>query len=230
MANLSHRNDRTERMDDPDFPPVDYDRCLADLERVNRLTLTHRPTLTWLDRVTANLPPGAKVSILDVGYGHGDLLRAMAAWSARRRLDARLEGIDLNPRAAARAATHGGLIAYRTGDVFAFTPDPSPDFIVSSQFTHHLADPDLVRFIRWMEANSTKGWFVSDLHRTAYAYYGFRILCRVAGWHRIVREDGTASIARSFRRADWQRLLDEARIDARIEPHLASRLCVARLK
>ncbi len=52
MANLSHRNDRTERMDDPDFPPVDYDRCLADLERVNRLTLTHRPTLTcsapWL--------------------------------------------------------------------------------------------------------------------------------------------------------------------------------------
>ncbi len=224
---LSHRADLRELMDDPELPVADYEATLADLARVNRVTLTHRPTLAWLRRVTR---PGTTISVLDVGYGQGDLLRAIAAWATGQNITGRLEGIDLNPRSAAAASALGGDIAYRTGDVFAFTPDPPPDYVVSSQFTHHLTDSQLVRFIAWLEGTATRGWFISDLRRTAFAYYGFHLLCRVAGWHRIVRHDGTVSIARSFRRADWQRTLGAAGVAADIEPHFPSRLCVARLK
>ncbi len=224
---LSRRADLPELMDDPALPVTDYEAVLADLARVNRATLTHRPTLAWLRRVTR---PGTTISVLDVGYGQGDLLRAIAAWARGHEIAARLEGIDLNPRSAATASALGGDIAYRTGDVFAFNPDPAPDYVVSSQFAHHLTDSQLVRFIAWLERTAAKGWFISDLRRTAFAYYGFRLLCRVAGWHRIVRQDGTISIARSFRRADWQRTLGAAGVAADIEPHFPSRLCVARLK
>jgi hypothetical protein len=52
-------------------------------------------------------------------------------------------------------------------------------------------------------------------------------------WRRIVREDGTLSIARSFREADWQHYLDAAGgsvRDARIARRFAFRLCVERIR
>ena len=84
--------------------------------------------------------------------------------------------------------------------------------------------------MRWLERHAARGWFIADLQRHWFAYYGFRWLARLAGWHRIVRLDGTVSIARSFRRAEWQALLDRAGVDAGIRWHVPFRLCVSRLK
>ncbi len=220
-------------MDADTTSEADYSRCLRDLDSVNRLTLTHRATLNWLSRAVGRLPPSAGVSILDVACGHGDLLRAIRRWADRRGLAVTLEGIDLNPRSAevaAAATTPEMKITYRTGDVFDFNPRPSPQFIVSSQFTHHLGDADVVRFLRWLDRNAVSGWFIADLHRHAIAYYGFPLLARAAGWHRIVREDGRISIARSFRRIEWEKLLAEAGITAKIHWSLFFRYCVERLK
>jgi SAM-dependent methyltransferase len=231
--NLSRRSALPELMDDPALPRADYERCLRDLAAVNRLTLTHRPTLRWLDRAARGLPPGQVVSILDVACGEGDLLRAVHRWARRRGRAVLLEGLDLNPRSAEAAAAQtppGMAIAWRTGDVFAHVPDPRPDYVVSSQFAHHLADADVVRFLRWLEAHAGRGWFVADLHRNAFAYWGFGLLATVMGWHRIVRHDGMVSVARSFRRADWQRLLAEAAIPAETTWHPAFRWCVGRLR
>ena len=231
MIDLAGRADLAERMDDPDLPQPEYEAALRDLERVNRVTRTHAPTLAWLERAAIRVPPGRAVSVLDVACGRGDLLRAVAARFARLDRPVRLEGIDLNPRSLEAASRLGGPITYRTGDVFADRPQPRPDFIVSSQFTHHLTDDDVVRFLAWSEANSVQGWFVSDLHRRYFSYYGFRLLCRAAFWHPIVRLDGTASIARSFRPDEWRALLRRARIrGAEITTHMPSRLCVGRLK
>ena len=230
---LTRRSNLPELMDDPALPQADYERCLHDLAAVNRVTFTHRPTLRWLDRATHDLPPGRIVSILDVACGEGDLLRAIHRWARRRGRPVRLEGIDLNPRSAVAAAAQTPAempIAWRTGDVFAYAPDPRPDFIVTSQFTHHLADADVVRFLRWLDAHAARGWFIADLHRATFAYWGFGLLATVARWHPIVRRDGMVSVARSFRRADWRRLLAEAGVPGEIGWHLAFRWCVGRLK
>ncbi len=209
----------------------DYARCLSDLTRVNLVTLTHRPALAWLARETAGL---ASFSLLDVACGHGDLLRRIRGWAERRGIEARLVGIDLNPWAtqAARAATPAAArIHYVTGDVFAFRPDPPTDFIVSSQFTHHLTNEGVTAFIRWQEAHAARGWFISDLHRHWFAYYGFPLLARAARWHRFVRMDGQVSIARAFTTSEWRVLLAAAGLssaDAEVTWHVPFRLCVAR--
>jgi SAM-dependent methyltransferase len=230
---LSRRSDLPELMDDAALPRADYERCLHDLAAVNLVTFTHRPTLRWLDRATRGLPPERPVSILDVACGEGDLLRAIYRWAQPCGRLVRLEGIDLNPRSASTAAMQTPVdmaIAWRTGDVFAYAPDPSPDFIVSSQFAHHLTDEEVVRFVRWLDANAARGWFIADLHRATFAYWGFGLLATVARWHPIVRRDGMVSVARSFRRADWERLLAEAGVPGEISWHLAFRWCVGRLK
>lgn len=233
MMDLSQRSTQEELMDSAATSPEDYASCLRDLAAVNRLTLTHGPTLRWLNRATKNLPRGASISVLDVACGHGDLLRAIHRWAERRGLLVSLEGIDINPgsTALATAATSPGIaITYRTGDVFAYWPRPHPDFIVSSQFAHHLTGDELVRFLGWLDRTAVRGWLIADLHRHAVPYYGFRLLAWAAGWHRIVRLDGTVSIARSFRRADWRRALAAAGLTATINWHVPFRFTVGCIK
>jgi 2-polyprenyl-3-methyl-5-hydroxy-6-metoxy-1,4-benzoquinol methylase len=233
-VDFSVRSMQPERLDDPGLDPAEVARCLADLSAVNTVTLARPPTLNFLRRVVRTLPAGAELSVLDVGYGHGDMLRRIARWGRRRGLRLRLEGVALSPAcaASARAATPAHLaITYRTGDVFDEQLG-STDVVISSLLSHHLLDDQVVRFLRWMEHTARRGWFVNDLHRHPVAYYGFAALSRAAAWHEIVQHDGKISVMRSFRRAEWERLLRQAGLygAARVRWHVPFRLCVSRVR
>lgn len=231
MSRLSTRSRQEEQMDAPDLDPAIYDRVLHDLARVNRWTFTARPSIAFLRRAVGS---ATHFRLLDVGFGDGDVLRAIARWARRRGIDAELVGVDLNEKSlrAARQATPSDLsIDYRAGD---YRDQPEPfDFIISSQVTHHMTDPQLMTFLHHMEKEARRGWLICDLHRHGFAHWGYPILARLLRVHRIVREDGQLSIARSFRRADWIDLLAEAGMAAdqvRIVRRFAFRLCVERVR
>ncbi len=228
MRSLSVRSLEDEQMDDPALPAAVYGAVLADLGRVNRWTLAARPTLRFLARAAAGT---RSFTLLDVGFGEGAMLRAVAKWARSRGIEARLTGVDLNPKseAAARAATppHFG-IEWRTGD---YQDLGRFDFVISSLVAHHMRPAELTAFLRWMEAHAARGWLVNDLHRHRLAYAGYPLLARLLRVHRIVREDGHLSIARAFRPAEWRRILDEAGVDgARFRRRFPFRLCVERLR
>ncbi|HEV2564417.1 MAG TPA: methyltransferase domain-containing protein [Microvirga sp.] len=234
--NFAERSPETEWMDTESVSLDDYRDCLKDLATVNVVTMTHGPILKWLDRATRHLDPRERITILDVGYGYGDLLRRIHAWSRSRSRPVDLIGVDLNPMSEpiARAATPSSVsIEYRTGNVFDFQPERTIDFILCSQTTHHMSNEELAGFVRWMERASARGWFIADLHRHPIPFHFFRILSWAAGWHRFVRHDGPVSIARSFRRKDWEAILAAAGLEpgtARIRWYPSFRLCVSRLK
>ena len=228
---FSVRADEPELMDADDLDPAIYAALIADLARVNTITLARPPTLAWLERATRGVD---SFSLVDVGFGHGDMLRAIAGWARRNGKTARLVGVDLNPRSApvARAATDPALgIDYRTGDAAAL--DFRPDFIVSSLVAHHMGNAELIGFLRWMEATAARGWFINDLHRHRIAWMGFRLLAGVLRWHPIVRHDGALSVRRAFVRSDWDGLLTAAGLAeplVTVRWHLPFRWGVGRVK
>lgn len=220
-------------MDTEAVDAADYAACLADLATVNTVTLARLPTLGFMAQAVRRAG-GRPLRVLDVACGEGDMLRRVHRWGQRTGHELVLTGLDLSEQGieAARAATPDGMgIEYRVGDVFA-APLGDVDVVLSSLFTHHLGDADVVRFLRLMEDAAGVGWFVNDLHRHPIAYHGFQALSTLAGWHRFVRHDGPVSVARSFRRADWAALLREAGLEgvARVRWHVPFRWCVARLK
>jgi SAM-dependent methyltransferase len=229
VRSLAQRTRDDEQMDDPSLDPKVYDEVLKGLGRVNAWTFAARPTLDFLRRGTRGR---RRFSLLDVGSGEGGMLRVIAKWARKRGLEAELTGVDLNPKseAVARAMTPPDMsIAYRTGDYRGLGRF---DFVVSSLVAHHMTDDQLRDFLRWMEANTDRGWFVNDLHRHGFAYFGFPLLTTLLGVHRIVRQDGQLSIARSFRRGDWEAILAAAGVTegARIKRYFPFRLCVERLR
>jgi 2-polyprenyl-3-methyl-5-hydroxy-6-metoxy-1,4-benzoquinol methylase len=234
-VDLSRRaapSDLPEWMDEP-CTYEDFHQCLSDLGQVNRLTLSYRPTLACLDAVAAT-KPGQVLRIVDVGSGGGDMLRCVERWAERRGVQVKLTGIDLNPYAArvARELTPAAsAIRWLTGD--AYTYAEPVDVVLSSLFTHHLEDPEIVRFLAWSEAVAQRGWFVNELCREFTPYKLFGLLAKAMRWHRFVQHDGPVSFRRSFREDDWERLLREAGIavaDVRLARWTPGRLCVERLK
>jgi 2-polyprenyl-3-methyl-5-hydroxy-6-metoxy-1,4-benzoquinol methylase len=228
---LAVRSRREEQMDAADLDPAVYERVLHDLARVNRWTFTAQPVLAYLKRAVGD---AKSFRLMDVGFGDGDVLRAIARWAKKRGIAADLVGVDLNEksREIARTATPAGLaIDYRTGD---YLDQAGPfDFVISSQVTHHMTDDQLRTFLRYMEAEARLGWLICDLHRHRFSHWGFPLLARLLMVHRIVREDGQLSIARSFRPAEWAAILADAGIapDAvRIVRRFPFRLCVERIR
>ena len=229
---LTIRSRAAEQMDADDLDPAIYARILTDLAQVNSVTLARLPTLAFLGRALAGR---RSLRLLDVGFGQGDMLRSIARWAERRDIKAELVGIDLNPNSApaARAATPPDLpIDFLTGD-YADLAGERFDLIVSSLVAHHMRDSELVGFLRFMEAEAAIGWLINDIHRLPLAHFGFPLLARIMHWHRIVREDGTLSIARGFRPHEWTPYLEQAGIPAgaaQVVRRFPFRLCVERLR
>ena len=228
MTTLAVRATAEELMDADDLDPATYTAVVADLARVNAVTLAARPTLGFLARAMAG---ATRLRLLDVGFGDGDMLRRIACWATARGIDADLVGVDLNHRSERAAVAHtppGLPIRYLTGD-YAAQAGGGFDVIISSLVAHHMSRAQLVAFVRFMEAEAARGWFVNDLERNRFAHWGFPILARVMRWHPIVRHDGTLSIARAYRPGEWAPILAEAGVaQARVRRHFPFRLCVER--
>ena len=227
------RSAQTEILDEP-VDPKELAVILRDLARFNGAMMGHRPVLRWLARATCAMPVDRPLTLLDVGCGYGDLLRAIRRWARKQRRPMRLVGIDLNPAAVdiARQATDvADEIEYHAADVFAFAA-PRSDLIVTSLVAHHLADSAVVRFVQWMDERAQKGWMVYDLQRSIVPFYFVALAGAAMRLHAVVTYDGRVSVARSLTRREWCRCLADAGIaaDAVDLRWFMFRFCIGRLK
>lgn len=231
---FSRRAELTELMDEP-CSRDELRACLRDIEKLNRWFLGYRPVLSWLDLL--NRSRSMKLlRIMDIGCGHGDLLRQIEHWAGKRGISVKLTGCDVNPETiaiAAEASPKSSGIEWVAADVFSLNGRGSVDVVVSSLFTHHLREQDVVRFVRWMEQHTQIGWFINDLSRAPIPYWLIKAFSRVAGLHQFVQHDAPVSFRRAFVADDWRRICSAAGLlesEAAIESWKPARLCVSRIK
>jgi SAM-dependent methyltransferase len=234
MPDLGSRARLREKIDGP-CSRHELRACLRDIARLNRWLFAWRPVLGWLESC-ALIGWERPVRLLDVGCGYGDGLRRIEKWALARGIAMELTGIDLNPDAvaiAAEATAPSSSVEWVEADVFAYTPPRPVDLVLSSLFTHHLDDRDVVRYVEWMEARAGRGWCINDLFRAPVPYHAFRVFSRITGLHAFVQHDGPVSIARAFVPEEWRRICAAAGLkeqDVTIRGYTPGRLCVTRRK
>jgi ubiquinone/menaquinone biosynthesis C-methylase UbiE len=212
---FTRRSDELEHLDKGDYTPAEYEGCLAELRRINR----------WLGdagALRASLVQEIEAaglrrfSLLDVGAGSGELLRAAAREARARGWQARLVGLELNERSARailEESSEFDEIGAVRGDAFHLPfADDAFDYVICSLFTHHFRDEGVVEILREFKRVARRRLFVIDLHRHAVAYLLYTTVGRLFLRNRLIREDGALSIRRSFRAAELRRLAERAQL------------------
>jgi 2-polyprenyl-3-methyl-5-hydroxy-6-metoxy-1,4-benzoquinol methylase len=212
---LTRRCNETEWLDGSDIRPAELELALRDLATFNQMFFGHYPLLGWLGQAIRTTPKSAPMTVVDIGCGYGDLLRAIRRWSRRRGVELNLVGLDLNPETIriARAATDPtDRIEFRAMNVFELGSSPPVDLMISSLMAHHLADREITVLLRLMERVARRGWAICDLQRSRFLYHFIGLSSRVARFHPMVVHDGQISVARSLTRKEWEQRIAEAGI------------------
>lgn len=214
--NFSIRSYQPELLDQLNIPFPDIKRNMQELDIINSLLGGHRITIQG---VRALLSKKTEIHICEIGCGGGDNLAAIYRWANKNKLSIRFTGIDINEYCigVARSRKDIGLsVRWIVSNYKDVVFNEKPDIIFSSLFCHHFSNEELIPQLNWMSNNSVAGFFINDLHRHWLAYYSIKILTRLFSRSYLVKNDAPLSVARGFRKSDWQDLLSQASSNASI--------------
>jgi 2-polyprenyl-3-methyl-5-hydroxy-6-metoxy-1,4-benzoquinol methylase len=215
MPSLRQRSYQKELLDRNDIPFDDIKRNMEELDLINRELGGHDITLDGIvtlmkDQMVFN----SKLTIVEIGCGGGDNLRAIRNWAERIHLPVQLKGIDINPECIvyARQQKRNRGIEFIVSDYKNVSFEQKPDIIFSSLFCHHFTEDELVFMLHWMRRNSQLGSFINDLHRHWLAYYSIKLLTRFFSGSYLVKNDAPLSVQKGFIRKEWSSIFEQAGI------------------
>ena len=176
---LKTRSDRKEILDDPTVPDHVRAFCNQDLARMHRWLGNSRAVIERIRR-----DPLPVRTVLDVGCGHGALLRDI-----RRRLGVSVVGVDLRP------PRHDGIIPILRRDAIC-EELPQADVAVSVVVVHHFTTAELRQLICNV-GRSCRRFIILDLvrHSVPFALFGM-VVARFVNPVNV--EDGLRSLERAF--------------------------------
>jgi len=201
------RADREELMDDFSIGGELLRDTLDKLENINRWLGGNSVTVNGLKSLLSNYPKEKKITIVDIGCGHGDILRDVAKFGRKNGFKFHLIGVDANPTAinyAKQLSADIPELTFKTQDIFSDEfKNQQFDVVLATLFFHHFKEEILVSFLKTCLKQTKIGIVVNDLHRNKLAYYLFMLLSLFIKNNMII-EDGLTSILRGFKRKDLQ--------------------------
>jgi SAM-dependent methyltransferase len=215
-----------EALDDPHFPESLARATLEDIATVNRLFGGRAAAGFGLDRLLAGVPPGSRVSLLDVGAGAGDVASALRRRASRRGVDLVPVAVDTH-RAAASLCAAAGLATVVAGVEALPVREGGVDLILASQFLHHFSRAAAAELIAAFDRTARLGVIVAEPRRSVGAMAGIWMASLALRLHPITRRDGVLSVRRSFTARELLGLLVAAGINAPVWRRPGFRLVAA---
>ena len=186
-----------ERMDSP---ACDLDELRATYTRfgtVNRLFAGWN--VLYRQVLRPRMEPGRAYTLLDVGFGGGDISLALLKWAEQDGLRLCVTAIDPDPRAAAFACSlPPSKVRFEQTDTAELVQRGARfDFVTSNHLLHHLNESDLPTFLgECAELGATI--LHNDIARADLAYVGFAALTGPFFRGSFITPDGLTSVRRSY--------------------------------
>lgn len=193
-----------ERMEDPRADPRLMANTYAQFRHVNRWVSSWRGI--YRHRLRPHLESGHKATILDIGFGGGDVVANLAHWAQRDGLAIEITAIDSDLRAFdwVRDRPWPSTLTFHHGtaeDLLA--AGRQFDWVISNHVLHHLAEDAWSSFL---DTSQRLGRRVlhCDLVRSRRAYVLFRLFIAPFFRRSFIAEDGLLSVRRSYTLQEMQ--------------------------
>lgn len=201
-----YRTDQEEIMDDFAMEGEILRDALDKIASINQLLGGNKLTLHGVKDMLSTAEQDREFTIVDVGCGNGDMLRALADYATTKGLTFNLIGIDANNFTITHArdlSKNYANISYRCEDIFDKEfENLKHDIVLCTLTLHHFKDDQIEKLLSVFYKNATLGVVINDLHRSKIAYRSFQALCKVFRLNDMSREDGLVSILRGFKKVD----------------------------
>jgi len=219
FVRTKYRTDKEEMMDDFSIGGALLRDTLDTLENINRWLGGNLVTVKSLKKVLKNHPKEEEVIIVDIGCGHGDILRDVAKFGRKNGYIFSLIGLDANPTAvqyAIELSKDYPELSFKVEDIFSRDfKNRKFDVVLSTLFFHHFKEEQLVSFLTDTLKTTKIAIVVNDLHRHKFAYYLFKLLS-VFIKNKMIINDGLISILRGFKRNDLVRISEKLNVKKQI--------------
>ena len=220
LVDTSHRSSEMEIMDDFTMEGVIFRDTLDKLEIINRFLGGNTVTIKGLKKLLKNQSKKKTITIVDLGCGHGDILRDVAKFGRKNNYSFKLIGIDANLAAieyAKELSKEYSELSFKTLDILSEDfKKQSYDVVLCTLFLHHFKNEELISFLKTTTNKATIGVVVNDLHRHKLAYYLFKLIGFFIK-NKMVRQDGLTSVLRAFKRKDLENIAKEIKVHFSIQ-------------
>ncbi len=211
--NFKNRSYEKELLDGEGIPFADIAQTMRELNTINTLLGGHAITLEGFKHLAKDK---TNITVCEIGCGGGDNLVAIVKYCKENQIKIHCIGIDYNSECIAFAKQNEFLkdcTDFICSDYAQVYFETNPDIIFSSLFCHHFTDEALIFQLKWMKQNAASGFFINDLQRHWLAYYLIKILTHLFSKSYLVKNDACLSVARGFKKTDWQFLFSSAGIE-----------------
>ncbi len=211
--NTKYRSNAPEIMDNFALEGEILKDALDKIAKINQLLGGNKLSLLGLRDLIVSIPKSQQITIVDVGCGNGDMLRALANFGISNNYNFQLIGIDANSYTVNYATTLSvdyPNISFRCEDVFSHDfENLKYDVVLCTLTLHHFKDSEIINLMSIFNANSRVGIVINDLHRSVVAYRLFQVLCFIFRLNAMSREDGLVSILRGFKKEELIRFSEK---------------------
>nr|WP_321243929.1 methyltransferase domain-containing protein [uncultured Psychroserpens sp.] len=220
FIDTTYRSEETEIMDDFSMKGELLRDTLDKLGNINKWLGGNRITLSGIRHLLKNQPKSKTYTIIDLGCGHGDILRLIADYGRKNDYKFKLIGIDANQDAidyAGELSVNYPELSFKKQDIFSEEfKTLNYDIALTTLFLHHFKEKEIVTLLDNLSSSVTLGVVVNDLQRSKIAYGLFKLLGLVISNHMIV-QDGLTSILRAFKRKDLEKISNELNLNSQIK-------------
>lgn len=192
---------------------------LDKLGKINKWLGGNRVTIKGVQKILRDYPKDRTYKIIDLGCGHGDILRRLAQFGKENGYTFELLGVDANKDTIAYAeelSVDYPEVSFTHLDIFSEAfEELQYDIALSTLFLHHFDNKEVERLLDQLVRQSKIGVVINDLHRSQLAYGLFKLLSITIS-NKMIIEDGLTSILRAFKRSELQSLSDKLKLNSQI--------------
>jgi 2-polyprenyl-3-methyl-5-hydroxy-6-metoxy-1,4-benzoquinol methylase len=205
--------DTLELMDRPQPVSAELERDLHNIRRSNRWFGSYSLISFFLGRW---IKPGARLQIVDLATGSGDIPRLIADYGRKVGAEVRIDALDQQQATLAIAkrlsADHPNIV-FIEANLVEWESCETYDIVLCTMALHHFSEEDAIRVLRQCRKLSRKFVLVSDLRRSWFATVGVKLLTATIFREPMTQHDARLSIARAFsffeldqlaRQAGWE--------------------------
>lgn len=205
LKDLTKRSEEPELMDDFREGLERLKLVYNDINRVNSILGGNHITINGISDLIRRSPQD-EYTIVDMGCGDGQMLREVARFCRKKKLKAKLIGVDVNEEAlqlAEEASLDYDEISYLHFDILKLDATTlNCDILINTLTMHHFPESTIMAFLHKFIDLVKVGVVINDLHRSRRAYYLFKLFSLVGVRTSTARIDGLISISKGFVKSD----------------------------